>query len=265
MDWANTVPKRYQYELPITASKEEKQPCVILQHAILYMLYHTAVICLHRSRMLLCMQRYNHWGFISHEKARKAAGEISRIGHDLLKLKLERYLPPSSVTSLLYAINIHIVHVSSPCKDTSKQATLGLNRCMNVLERLRETYTSAEYAYQFLKLARKGLSTTNHFEETKQHGSSALHYQHSREFPSQSPSDEEDAGTFLAFTVADKTDANWAHVPQQPANNTSMNNHDWDNSIFTSESASGGSVGHADSTWAASVGFIHQKDNSYKI
>ena len=113
--------------------------------------------------MLASLRRHNELDLVSHEKAREAAAQISSIGHNLMTLKLEHYLPPSSVTSLIHAINVHIVDVSSPCGDTSKQATLDLNLCMNVLESLQDNYASAGYAYRFLKVARGGLSTTSQF------------------------------------------------------------------------------------------------------
>jgi len=66
---------------------------------------------------------------------------------------VEKYLPASGVTFLLPAIIIHLLDIKS-CNDDTRQAAIdGFCHCMLVLEKLRETYASADFAAQVLEAA----------------------------------------------------------------------------------------------------------------
>jgi len=66
---------------------------------------------------------------------------------------LEKYLPTTGVTVLLPAIIIHLLDIKS-CNDDARQAAMdGFCQCMLVLEKLRDNYSSADFATQFLEAA----------------------------------------------------------------------------------------------------------------
>ncbi|EHL03850.1 putative Cutinase transcription factor 1 beta [Glarea lozoyensis 74030] len=91
----------------------------------------------------------------SRKRVREASKEITRISKQLHVTGLDRYLPTTGVTVLLPAIIIHLLDVKSPNEEARKAAMQGFVQCMQLLERLRENYSSADFASQFLEAAVK--------------------------------------------------------------------------------------------------------------
>jgi hypothetical protein len=90
---------------------------------------------------------------LSRKKVRHAAAEITRTAQDLHQLNLVRYLPTTGVTVLLPAVIIHLLDIKSSNEETRRVSLEGFCHCMQVMQKLRESYASADYATQFLEAA----------------------------------------------------------------------------------------------------------------
>ena len=133
-------------------------PPVFVQRSLLHMVYYTTLSALHRPQVLpsasseqpdKCRELQDH----SRKKVREASKEITRISQALHTRGLERYLPTTGVTVLLPAIIIHLLDIKASNDDARQAAMEGFCQCMQVLEKLRDNYASADFATQFLEAA----------------------------------------------------------------------------------------------------------------
>jgi hypothetical protein len=134
---------------------------LFVQKSLLHMLYFTALSTLHRPRALLYNmatqpEKLRALQDFSKEKVREAASGVTRITQDLHTLELERYLPVTGVTVLLPTIIFHLLDIKA-CNNEAHQAAAmdGFHQCILVLEKLRDNYSSADLAAQFLEDAVK--------------------------------------------------------------------------------------------------------------
>jgi Fungal specific transcription factor domain len=89
----------------------------------------------------------------SRHKVRIAANHVTRIVHQIHEMNLTRYLPTSAVTVILSAIVIHLLDAKSDDYDGRRRSVQRYQQCMEVLQRLREIYVSADFATAFLEAA----------------------------------------------------------------------------------------------------------------
>jgi hypothetical protein len=158
--------KEWLAELPTACVYTEElgpgasAPPLFVQRSLLHMIYFTALSALHRPQVLpnapsdpsaLSQLTQDN----SRKRVREASKEITRISKQLHMTGLDRYLPTTGVTVLLPAIIIHLLDVKSPNEEARKSAMQGFVQCMQLLERLRENYSSADFATQFLEAAVK--------------------------------------------------------------------------------------------------------------
>lgn len=130
---------------------------LFVQRSLLHMVYFTTLSALHRPQVLPSAASQpdssRELQDLSRKKVREASREITRISQDLHTRGLEKYLPTTGVTVLLPAIIIHLLDIKS-CNDEARQAAMdGFCQCMLVLEKLRDNYSSADFATQFLEAA----------------------------------------------------------------------------------------------------------------
>lgn len=152
--WINELPDSCQY----SAEMGDSSPSVFVQRSLLHMVYFTTLSALHRPQVLPSAStsqpdRSRELQDLSRKKVREASREITRISSDLHTRDLEKYLPTTGVTVLLPAIIIHLLDIKS-LNDEARQAAMdGFCQCMIVLEKLRDSYASADFATQFLEAA----------------------------------------------------------------------------------------------------------------
>ena len=92
---------------------------------------------------------------ISRRKVRQAASEITRLATELIDNQLVRYLPTTGVTVMLPAIIIHLLDIKSANTHTRERSIEGFSVCMQIMQGLRASYASADYATHFLEAAIK--------------------------------------------------------------------------------------------------------------
>jgi hypothetical protein len=154
--WISELPRACQYSNEL-GSGNSASP-IFVHRALLNMVYFTTLSALHRPQVLPSASSSKpdssrELQDTSRRKVREASREITRISQDLYAHGFERYLPTTGVTVLLPAIIIHLLDIKS-CNDDAQQAAVdGFCQCMLVLEKLRDSYASADFATQFLEAA----------------------------------------------------------------------------------------------------------------
>jgi hypothetical protein len=157
IDWAKNLTSASRDQTLNFNDSENGRPCIIIQRALLHMLYFAVASAVHKSHALQAPEmpsnaiEQGRLLYPSCKTLRIASDGITRISMDLLNLKLERYLPTSSMTPLLYAIRVHLLDVRSPSDFLRQRARQGLGLCMAVLESLRTKSASADYACRTLQ------------------------------------------------------------------------------------------------------------------
>ena len=157
MNWARRLTLSCRYQTTSCDDIENGRPCITIQRALLHMLYFAAVSAVPGHQVLQVSEtpanalKQHTLQYPLCDKLRMASGEITKIGMDLLNLKLVWYLPTSGATALLYAIRVHILDVTSPSDTVRQRAAQGLEKCMVVLESLRTDSASADYASRILQ------------------------------------------------------------------------------------------------------------------
>ena len=127
-----------------------------LHRALLAGIYLTAISALHRPQILPSAPNVvvaPELRELSKRKVREAADDITEMYKELFAHDLIRYLPNTGVTCLLPAIIIHLLDIKST-DNTIRQASIRkFQFCMQALQRLREMYASADFAFSFLDAA----------------------------------------------------------------------------------------------------------------
>ena len=130
---------------------------ISIHRAILSMIYCTTVSALHRpevqselpSQVLAeSLQRLSSW-----QRVKEAAIEVTEIAHDLHHQDLTRFLPPIGVTVLIPAMIVHLWVIKSGNATRPEASSRRFHQCMQVLQRLREIYASADVACFLVKAA----------------------------------------------------------------------------------------------------------------
>ncbi|KAF4634526.1 hypothetical protein G7Y89_g3578 [Cudoniella acicularis] len=155
-DWINELPESCLYTNSLAPGSSGAP--LFVQRSLLHMVYFTTLSALHRPQVLPSASTTHpdssrELQDLSRKKVREASREITRISQNLHSRGLEKYLPTTGVTVLLPAIIIHLLDIKS-CNDDARQAAMdGFCQCMLVLEKLRDNYSSADFATQFLEAA----------------------------------------------------------------------------------------------------------------
>lgn len=160
--WLDELPSEAVYR-PVRSDCGQQTDVVLgLHRNLLHMVYFTTVSALHRPQVLPSAPA--PWparnvnaalGETSRRKVRQAATEITRLATELIDLNLVRYLPTFGVTVMLPAIIIHLLDIKSSNPATRERSVDGFAVCMQVMQGLRTSYASADYATHFLEAAIK--------------------------------------------------------------------------------------------------------------
>lgn len=157
-EWVAELTPACLYNNTDSMASANSMDSLFVQRALLHMVYFTTLSALHRPQVLPSASSVQPDSShkvqdLSRKKVREASREITRISQDLHTRGLEKYLPTTGVTVLLPAIIIHLLDIKS-CNDEARQAAMdGFCQCMLVLEKLRDNYSSADFATQFLEAA----------------------------------------------------------------------------------------------------------------
>ncbi|KAL2824794.1 fungal-specific transcription factor domain-containing protein [Aspergillus cavernicola] len=161
--WLSALPKDAQF---IPASKtnfNDGEDVLLLHGAMIRMLYHATVSALHRpwahsstndqtkSRLELAT--------VARTKMQDAAIGITQIVQGLNQLDLTRYLPQSGVTVILPAAVAHLANSSSNDPTLRRNSISNFQRCIQVLQGLKDIYPAADMEVANIEAAVKAQST----------------------------------------------------------------------------------------------------------
>ena len=153
--WYEKLPRELRY---FTADTHEKcnsndGEVVHVHKSILTGVYLTAISALHRPQIMPSAPNLvvaPELQELSRRKVREAANDITDMFKDLYGYDLIRYLPNTGVTVLLPAIMIHLLNIKSSDATLRQTSIRKFQFCMQALQRLREMYASADFAFSFL-------------------------------------------------------------------------------------------------------------------
>ncbi|KAL4869700.1 hypothetical protein BDV12DRAFT_167506 [Aspergillus spectabilis] len=163
--WLSALPRDAQF---IPASKtnfNDGEDVLLLHGAMIRMLYHATVSALHRpwaygptkdqtkSRIELANA--------ARTKMQDAAIGITHIIQGLNQLNLTRYLPQSGVTVILPAAVAHLANSMSNDPTLRENSISNFQRCIQVLQGLKEIYPAADMEVANIEAAVKAQSSTS--------------------------------------------------------------------------------------------------------
>lgn len=154
-NWLSKRPEAAQYRTPHSTPSPGEE--VLFTHrAILQMVYLATSSALHRPQVLPATPFPTveaELQALSRSKVRHAAVGITDIAQNLHTRNLTRFLPTTGVTVLLPAVIIHLLDIKSNDVNIRAASLHRFYQCMQILQRLREIYASADFATSFLEAA----------------------------------------------------------------------------------------------------------------
>ncbi|RYP73253.1 hypothetical protein DL771_003682 [Monosporascus sp. 5C6A] len=171
--WQKRLPACCQYRPLTCLDIRNGRSTVAVQRNLLHMVYYTTVSALHRPQFLPSSPMHTPQTSaqvqeLSRMRVRDAATQITRMVSELHTLRLESYLPTTGVTVVLPAMIIHLLEMKSPLPQTRENALHGFRQCMTVMEKLRDSYSAADYAVGFLDAALRKASIDLHIAQQPQ-------------------------------------------------------------------------------------------------
>jgi hypothetical protein len=155
--WQANIPSEIQYDPLVGVDYlSPAQASLHVHRSLLRMIYLTTSSALHRPQVLPSMPFPAVEAAlqeVSRSKVRYAAVEITDTAQRLHQFNLTRFLPTAGVTVLLPAVIIHLLDVKSNDNHLRMTSLRRFYQCMQILQRLREIYASADFATSFLEAA----------------------------------------------------------------------------------------------------------------
>ena len=142
---------------------ERADHSVAVHRSHLHMAYHTLKYTLHRPRFLPTSPRRGDptarlSSDISGARVFSSAIQISRIAKELQQRGLVRYLAVSGVTVIFPALAISLLEMKSRSRPQQTLAAKRFVACLEAMETLQETYSTAGVAIRYLKAGLKAAS-----------------------------------------------------------------------------------------------------------
>ncbi|KIW19593.1 hypothetical protein PV08_00166 [Exophiala spinifera] len=167
--WFTDMPQDLHYFTPGSRVRTNAVDGEVLNvhRALLQGIYLTALSALHRPQILPSapdVAVVPELRDLSKRKLREAANDITDMYRDLFVHDMIRFLPNTGVTCLMPAIIIHLLDLKSPDTETREASVRKFQFCMQALQRLREIYASADWAFSFLDAAVR--KTNSHVSAT---------------------------------------------------------------------------------------------------
>ena len=157
-NWFSDQDTDLHYFIPETQDRTNTNDGEVigLHRALLSGVYLTLVSALHRPQILPTVPTTfisPDLQDLSRRKMRSAADDITEIYKDLYASDMIRYLPNTGVSVLLPAIIVHMLDLKSTDQNVKQASSRKFQFCMQALQRLREMYASADFAFSFLDAA----------------------------------------------------------------------------------------------------------------
>ncbi|KAH7125930.1 cutinase transcription factor 1 beta [Dactylonectria macrodidyma] len=191
--WVDSLSPACQYRSLTPLDIMHGRDVVALHRTMLHMLFYTTMSALHRPQLLLpessvpISQRPIR--DFSQVRVRMAAQCVSRMANELQTLGLDKYLPATGVTVILFAMIINLQDMKNSVRSVRHTGRRCFYECLRVLEKLRNVYDNADWATAILDAA---LSTSGAYIDPQsgfiqQSAPSPNHFQKPRQDVSPGP------------------------------------------------------------------------------
>ncbi|ODH33550.1 hypothetical protein ACO22_03298 [Paracoccidioides brasiliensis] len=179
--WLADLPETARYQDSSSSRFSKGEEVLHVHRALLKMIYLTTSSALHRPQVLPASSFPTveiRLQDSSRSKVRHAAVEITNIARNLHTMDLTRYLPTTGVTALLPAVIIHLLDIKSSDLNIRTASLHRFYQCMQILQRLREIYASADFATSFLEAAvrKAGIQISPQIPQERPESPSTLHF-----------------------------------------------------------------------------------------
>ena len=156
--WHSSQPAEMHFFIPGTQERTNTNDgeVINIHRSMLTGVYLTAMSALHRPQIIPStpsMVVAPELQELSRRKVREAANDITEMYKDLYACDLIRYLPNTAVSCILPALILHMLDLKSTDTAVRQTASRKFQFCMQSLQRLREMYASADFAFSFLDAA----------------------------------------------------------------------------------------------------------------
>lgn len=125
------------------------------------MLYYTTISALHRPNLLIpethTSTAQRQMRELSQLRVRMAALNVTKMATRLHELGLDKYLPTTGVTVMLFAMVVNVQDMKNLADDLRDNGKRCFYECMRVLEKLRYIYDAADWATALLDTAMRTL------------------------------------------------------------------------------------------------------------
>lgn len=157
-EWREDLLPQARYTPPSLLDDSPGESCLAVNRAFLHMLYYTALSALHRPFLLPTGSEPPHANWsnemtLSLNSVQLAADSMTEIASALQCQGLVRYLPPSMITVLLPAIVSHLLNIFDNKRHVPSTGLQSFNKCMEIMNELRNAYAAADYSLVFLHRA----------------------------------------------------------------------------------------------------------------
>ena len=157
-EWYSNQSAEMHFFVPGTQERTNTNDGEVINvhRSLLTGVYLTAMSALHRPQIMPAMPSVvvaPELQELSRRKVREAANDITEMYKDLYACDLIRYLPNTGVSCILPALIIHMLDLKSSDASVRQAASRKFQFCMQSLQRLREMYASADFAFSFLDAA----------------------------------------------------------------------------------------------------------------
>lgn len=147
--WEKRLPDIARYVAPSHSDIQGGQESMILNRSLLHLDYYSAVSALHKPLAFPAVEERCCEPSVgdfrgSRVSAYEAAHEVTAIMDNLDDLGLIKYLPTTAITVLLTATIVNLSKIKSSTGDICLESLFDLCQCMQVMNRLRDTYAAAD-------------------------------------------------------------------------------------------------------------------------
>lgn len=159
--WAESLSSDCQYQPLTTLDATNGREPIALHRTLLHMLYYTTISALHRPNLLLpethTSTAQGQMRELSQLRVRMAALNVTKMATELHELRLDKYLPTTGVTVMLFAMVVNVQDMKGLADDLRDNGKRCFYECMRVLEKLRYIYDAADWATVLLDTAMRTL------------------------------------------------------------------------------------------------------------
>lgn len=155
--WKEEMPEDALHQSPIPNFSLLHEQACLLQRAMLSMLYYTAILSLHKPRILMSSSVHvmeqiavSNGPYASRRMIRYASTMTNKIVMDLYQADLMRLLPATGISCLIPVSISHVLDMRSFDENTRREGFQRLEECKQALRELADAHIAAQWAVNFL-------------------------------------------------------------------------------------------------------------------